>query len=72
MEGKSQQQKQGAVRSLSIFTFPIPDPHSQATDHQPLFTDRRASIPVNALRCCDPTPPMLFRPLSVARFGIKH
>jgi hypothetical protein len=47
MERNLQQQKQGAARSLEIFTFPIPDPASPSTDHQPLFTDHWPLIPVS-------------------------
>jgi hypothetical protein len=48
MERNLQQQKQGAARSLEIFTFPIPDPDSPSTVHEPLFTDHWLLIPVKA------------------------
>jgi hypothetical protein len=48
MERNPQQQKQGAARCLSIFTFMIPDPFSPSTVHQPLFTDHLSLIPVKA------------------------
>jgi transcriptional regulator with XRE-family HTH domain len=48
MERNPQQQKQGAARCLSIFTFPIPDPYLPSTVHQPLFTDHWSLIPVKA------------------------
>ena len=47
MERNPQQQKQGAARYLSIFSFMIPDPYSPSTVHQPLFTDHCSLIPVN-------------------------
>jgi hypothetical protein len=47
MERNPKQQKQGAVRCLSFFSFMIPDPLSPSTVHEPLFTDHCSLIPVN-------------------------
>ena len=74
MERNPQQQKQGAARCLSIFTFMIPDPYSPSTVHQPLFTDHCSWIPVND-HCSlwtQPTPYAVFGRFFVSLFRVRH